>query len=66
MKIYVICFDNKIIKYPKAFADKALAEERLKELQDTLDAEADEFQWKSYSHWYSVDEMEVEERPGQT
>lgn len=62
MKVYVICFDNKLIAYPNVFTNKALAEERLKIIQDTLEAEAREFQWKSYSHWYSVDEMEVEEK----
>jgi hypothetical protein len=61
MKIYLICFDNKEIAYPKVFTDKALAEERLTAMQDEMDADADKHQCKSYSHWYSVEEMEVEE-----
>lgn len=61
MKIYVICFDNKEIAYPKVFINKALAEERLTAMQDAMDAEAAVYGDKSYSHWYSVDEMEVEE-----
>lgn len=61
MKIYIICFDNKEISYPKVFLDKEKAEERLRIMQDAMDADADKHQCKSYSQWYSVDEMEVEE-----
>jgi hypothetical protein len=61
VKIYVICFDNNEISYPKVFIDKALAEARLKELRDQMDADAKQLKYKSYSHWYSVEEMEIEE-----
>lgn len=60
MKIYLICFDEKEIAYPKAFTDITVAEGRLKLLQDAMDADADKHQCKSYSHWYSVEEMEIE------
>lgn len=60
MKIYLICFDEKEIAYPKAFTDITVAEGRLRLLQDAMDAAADGNQCKSYSQWYSVEEMEVE------
>ena len=60
MKIYVICFDNESISYPNAFLDRELAEKRLKEMQDQMDKQAKKYKDKSYSHWISVDEMEVE------
>ena len=59
MKVYIICFDEETIAYPTAFLDKAQAEERLKIMQDEMDADADERQRKSYSQWYSVEELEV-------
>jgi len=61
MKVYIICFDNSEISYPKVFLDKEKAEKRLRIMQDAADAEAAVYMGKSYSHWYSVDEMEVEE-----
>ena len=60
MKVYIICFDEETIAYPTAFLDKAQAEERLKIMQDDMDADADERQRKSYSQWYSVEELEME------
>lgn len=59
MKVYIICFDNETIAYPKVFLDEASAEERLRIMQDEMDAEADRYQRKSYSQWYSVEEMET-------
>ena len=60
MKVYIICFDEETIAYPTAFLDKAQAEERLKIMQDEMDADADKHQRKSYSQWYSVEELEME------
>ena len=60
MKLFIICFDGETIAYPTAFLDKAQAEERLKTMQDEMDADADKHQRKSYSQWYSVEEMEME------
>ena len=60
MKVYVICFDNEWIRYPKVFLDRELAKKRLKEMQDQMDKQAKKYKDKSYSHWISVDEMEVE------
>lgn len=57
MRIFIICFDGETIAYPTAFLDKAQAEERLKIMQD----EMDKVEGKSYSQWYSVEELEVEE-----
>ncbi len=56
MKVYIICFDNETIAYPTAFLDKAQAEERLRIMQD----EMDKVEGKSYSQWYSVEELEME------
>lgn len=63
MKIYIICFDHSEISYPKVFLDKEKAEERLRIMQDAIDADAhkNELWRKSYSHWYSVEELEVED-----
>ena len=64
MKVYIICFDGDHIAYPTAFIDKEKAEERLRIMQDDMDADADAHQRKSYSQWYSVEELELEmERP---
>ena len=60
MKIYVICFDNSQISYPKAFTDRDVAEGRLKLLQEEENTFAEKHEITSYSHWYSVEEMEVE------
>ena len=60
MKVYIICFDEETIAYPTAFLDKAQAEERLRIMQDDMDADADKHQRKSYSQWYSVEELEME------
>lgn len=60
MKVYIICFDGETIAFPTAFLDKAQAEERLRIMQDDMDAEADRYQCKSYSQWYSVEELEME------
>ena len=56
MKVYIICFDGETIAYPTAFLDKAQAEERLRIMQD----EMDKVEGKSYSQWYSVEELEME------
>lgn len=61
MKVYIICFDGETIAYPKAFLDRELAEKQLTIMQDEMDADANKKQCKSYSQWYSVEEMEVEE-----
>jgi hypothetical protein len=63
MKIYVICFDNECIRYPNVFLDRKLAEKRLKIIRDNIDAQALQYKKINYSHWYSIDEMEVEEEP---
>ena len=55
MKVYIICFDGETIAYPTAFLDKAQAEERLRIMQD----EMDKVEGKSYSQWYSVEELEL-------
>jgi hypothetical protein len=60
MKVYIICFDGDHISYPTAFLDKDKAEERLRIMQDDMDADADKHQRKSYSQWYSVEELEME------
>jgi hypothetical protein len=60
MKVYIICFDGETIAYPSAFLDKERAEERLRFMQDVMDADAYKYQRKSYSQWYSVEEMEME------
>jgi hypothetical protein len=60
MKVYIICFDGETIAYPTAFIDRERAEERLRIMQDAMDADADKHQRKSYSQWYSVEEMEME------
>jgi hypothetical protein len=60
MKVYIICFDGDHISYPTAFLDKEKAEERLRIMQDEMDADADKHQRKSYSQWYSVEELEME------
>lgn len=57
MKIFLICFDNETISYPKAFMNRGLAEKRLYEMQYEMDAKDGV---DSKSHWYSVEEMEVE------
>ena len=56
MKVYIICFDGDHISHPTAFLDKAQAEERLRIMQD----EMDKVEGKSYSQWYSVEELEME------
>ena len=56
MKVYIICFDGETIAYPTAFLDKAQAEERLRIMQ----VEMDKVEGKSYSQWYSVEELEME------
>ena len=61
MKVYIICFDGDYISYPTAFLDKEKAEERLRIMQDEMDADADKQQRKSYSQWYSVEELEIED-----
>lgn len=61
MKVYIICFDNEHIRYPKVFLDRELAEKRLQELRDRHRAEYLELKMRDYSHWLSVDEMEVEQ-----
>ena len=60
MKVYIICFNGDHIAYPTAFLDRDKAEERLRIMQDEMDAGADKNQRKSYSQWYSVEEMEME------
>lgn len=55
MKVYIICFDGETIAYPKAFLDRELAEKQLYAMQYAMD----KVEGKSYSHWYSVEEMEV-------
>ena len=60
MKVYIICFDGDHISYPTAFLDREKAEERLRIMQDDMDADADKHQRKSYSQWYSVEELEME------
>jgi hypothetical protein len=60
MKVFIICFDGETIAYPTAFLDRELAEKRLRIMQDEMDADADKHQRKSYSQWYSVEEMEPE------
>lgn len=60
MKVYIICFDRDHISYPTAFLEREKAEERLRIMQDEMDADADKHQCKSYSQWYSVEEMEME------
>ena len=60
MKVYIICFDGDHISHPTAFLDREKAEERLKIMQDEMDADADKHQRKSYSQWYSVEELEME------
>jgi hypothetical protein len=60
MKVYIICFDGSHISYPTAFLDREKAEKRLRIMQDEMDAEADKNQCKSYSQWYSVEELEME------
>jgi len=57
MKVYIICFDGETIAYPKVFLDEALAQKQLYAMQ----YEMDKAEGKSYSQWYSVEEMEVEE-----
>lgn len=61
MKVYIICFADAGISYPKVFLDREKAEGRLKSIQKEIDADADRYQCKSYSHLYSLDELEVEE-----
>ena len=60
MKVYIICFDGDHISHPTAFLDREKAEERLRIMQDDMDADADKHQRKSYSQWYSVEELEME------
>jgi hypothetical protein len=60
MKVYIICFDGDHICHPTAFLDREKAEERLRIMQDEMDADADKHQCKSYSQWYSVEELEME------
>lgn len=60
MKVYIICFDGDHIAYPTAFLDRDEAEERLRIMQDEMDASADKHQCKSYSQFYSVEELEME------
>ena len=55
MKVYIICFDGEAIAYPTAFIDREKAEERLRIMQD----EMDKVEGKSYSQWYSVEELEL-------
>lgn len=59
MKIFIICFDGTHISHPTAFLDREKAEEHLRIMQDEMDAEADKHQCKSYSHWYSVEELPI-------
>jgi hypothetical protein len=60
MRVFIICFDGSHISYPTAFLDREKAEERLRIMQDEMDADADKQQCKSYSQWYSVEELEME------
>lgn len=60
MKVFIICFDGDHIAFPTAFIDREMAEERLRIMQDAMDADADKHQRKSYSQWYSVEELEME------
>jgi hypothetical protein len=60
MKVYIICFDGDHICYPTEFLDREKAEERLRILQDEMDADADKNKCKTYSQWYSVEELEME------
>jgi hypothetical protein len=59
MRVFIICFDGTHISCPIAFLDREKAEERLRVIQDEVDEEADKHQCKSYSHWYSVEELEM-------
>jgi hypothetical protein len=59
MRVFIICFDGTHISYPTAFLDRETAEERLRIMQDEMDADADKNQCKSYSHWYSVEELPI-------
>lgn len=56
MKVYIICFDNETIAYPKVFLDKTMAEIQLWNMQYEMDMA----EGKSFSQWYSVEEMEAE------
>jgi hypothetical protein len=61
MKVYIICFDDSGIAYPKVFLDRERAEGRLKSIQEEVDALAAKRKQATYSHFYSVEEMEVED-----
>jgi len=56
VKVFIICFNNETIAYPKVFLDEALAQKQLYAMQ----YEMDKAEGKSYSQWYSVEEMEAE------
>lgn len=59
MRIFIICFDGETIAYSAAFLDKEEAEERLRIMQDAIDAEADKHQCKTYSQFYTIEELEL-------
>jgi len=61
MKVYVICFNNSKIAYPKLFLNREKAEVRLRIIQDVIETEAAEYMGRNYAHCYSVEEREVEE-----
>lgn len=61
MKVYIICFDDSGIAYPNVFLDREKAEGRLRSIQEEVDALAKKRRYPTYSHFYSVEEMEVEE-----
>lgn len=61
MKVYVICFNNSKIAYPKLFLNREKAEMRLRIIQDLIEMEAAEYMGRDTAHYYSVEEREVEE-----
>lgn len=61
MKVYIICFDDCGISYPKVFLDREKAEGRLRSIQEEVDALAARRNQATDSHFYSLEEMEVEE-----
>lgn len=61
MKVYIICFDDSGIAYPNVFLDREKAEGRLRIIQEEVDSLAVKRNQTTYSHFYSLEEMEVEE-----
>ena len=59
MKIYIITFNNLEIAIDKAYTSRTQAEKEMQRLADYMDSKSAESQIKSYSHFYSVDELEL-------